>query len=135
MMFTKNIVSLYHHTLLSAKTSCKIIFSNSRSFDLKLDSYLNVYGSFHTHFMYKYKYLVVKIYLNFCFFFWEYIYFGWGGVSYFYLGPSIQKVVWIPVVPIFLPISHNFYYNIKYSLLKLFCTILCLCEGTPLQQL
>ena len=33
-------------------------------------------------------------------FFWEYIYiFGGGGVSYCYLGPCIQKVVCIPVVP------------------------------------
>ena len=64
-----------------------------------------------------------------------YIYFGWGGVSYCYLGPCIQKIVYIPVVTIFPPISHDFFYNIKYSLLKLFCTILCLCEGTPLQQL
>ena len=64
-----------------------------------------------------------------------YILVGGGGVSYCYLGPCIQKVVWIPVVPIFPPISHDFCYNIKYSLLKLFCTISCLCEGTPLQQL
>ena len=67
--------------------------------------------------------------------FWEYIFFGGGGVSYCYLGPCIQKVVWIPVVPIFPPISHDFCYNIKYSPLKLFCTISCLCEGTLLRQL
>ena len=39
------------------------------------------------------------------------------------------------VVPIFSPISHDFFYNIKYSLLKLVCTISRLCDGTPLQQL
>ena len=66
-MFTKNIVSPYHHTLLSAKKSYKIIFSNAKSFYLKLGSYLNVYGSFHIHLIYKYKYIVVKSYLNVCF--------------------------------------------------------------------
>ena len=71
--------------------------------------------------------------------FWKYIFVGGGagaeggGVSYFYLGPRIQKVVWISVVPFFSHISHNFCYNIKYSLLKLFYTISRLCEGTPLQ--
>ena len=136
-MFTNNIVSPYHYTLLSAKKSYKIIFSNAKSFDLKLGSYQNVYGSVHTNFTYKYKYLVVKLYLNLHFFFWKYIYIWWGGgVSYFYLEPLIQKVVWIPVVPVFFhqyPIT--FCYNIKYSLLKIFCTISRLCEGTPLQQL
>ena len=133
-MFTKNIVSPFHHTSLSAKQSYKIIFSNAKSFYLKLGSYLNVYGSFHIHFIYKYKYLVIKLYLNLCFFSGN-IYFLVCGVSYCYLGPCIQKVVWIPVVPIFPPISHNFCYDIKYSLLELFCTISRLCEGTPLQQL
>ena len=64
MMFTKNIVSPYHHTVISAKKSYKIIFSNAKSFNLKLGSYLNVYGSFYIQFIYKYKYLVVKVYLN-----------------------------------------------------------------------
>ena len=135
-MFTKNIVSPYHHTLLSAKKTYKIIFSNAKSFYLKLGSYLDVYSSFHIHFIYKYTFIVVKLYLNLCFCSGNIFYLVWGGgVSYCYLGPCVQKVVWIPVVPIFPPIYHNFCYNMKYSLLKLFCTILRLYEGTPLQQL
>ena len=136
MMYTKNIVSPYHHTLISAKQSYKIIFSNAKSFYLRLGSYLNVYVSFHVQLLYKYKYLVVKLYLNLCFCFWYiYILFWWGGLLYCYLGPCIQKVFWIPVVPIFTPISHKVFKNIKYSLFKLFCTISRLCEGTPLRQL
>ena len=63
-MFTKNIVSPYHHTLLSTKQSYKIIFSNAKSFYLKLGSYFKVYGSFIIIYIYKYKHLVVKLYLN-----------------------------------------------------------------------
>ena len=107
-MFTKNIVSPYHHTLLSAKSLYKIIFSNAKSFYLKLGSYLNVYGSFHIQFICKYKYLVVKLYLNLYFFYGNIYIYVWGGLSYCYLGPRIKKVVWIPVVTIFPPISHNF---------------------------
>ena len=134
-MFTTNIVSPYHHTLLSAKKSYKIIFSNAKSFYLRLGSYLNVYGSFNIQFIYKYKFIVVKLYLNSCFCSGNIYFLVCGGVSYCYLGPCIQKVVWIPVVPIFPPISHDFCYNIKNSLLRLFCILLRLCEGTPLQQL
>ena len=66
-MFTKKIVPLYHHTVLSTKTSYKILFSHVKSFYLKSGSYFNVYGSVHIHFIYKYKYSVVKLYLNLCF--------------------------------------------------------------------
>ena len=64
------------------------------------------------------KFRVVKLYLNLCFcsriVFWVMV--VGGGVLYFYLGPCIQNVVWIPLLPIFPPISHDFCYNIKYSL-------------------
>ena len=65
-MFTKHLVSPYHHTLLSAKTSYKILFSYARSYYLRLVSYFNVYSSFHIQFIYFFKYPVVKLYLNLC---------------------------------------------------------------------
>ena len=87
-MFTKHIVSPYHHTLLSAKTLYKILFSHAKSFYLKLGSCFNVYGSYHIQFIYKYKYLVVKLYLNLCFCSGcIYTLFLRGGVLYCYLGP------------------------------------------------
>ena len=78
-MFTKNIVYPYHHTLSSAKKSFTIIFSDAKSFYLRLGSYLNIYGSFHIHFIYKYKYIVVKLYLNLCFCSRNIYIFGGGG--------------------------------------------------------
>ena len=115
-MFTKNIVSPYHHTLLSTKKSYKIIFSNAKSFYLELGSYLNVYVSFHIHFIYKYKYIVVKLYLNLSYFSGNsYILVG-RGLSYCYLRPRIQKVISIPVVPIFhqYPITFVIILNIHF---------------------
>ena len=64
MMFTKNTVSPYHHTLLSAKTSYKILFSKVKSFYLKLGSYFNAYGPFYINFLYKFQVLADKLYLN-----------------------------------------------------------------------
>ena len=104
MMFTKNIVSPYHHTLLSAKNIYKIIFSNAKSFYLKLGSYLNVYVSFHIHFIYKYKYIVVKLYLNLCFCSGNiYILVGWGGAGGIILlpGTSYSKGDLDPCSPYF----------------------------------
>ena len=55
--------------------------------------------------------------------FWEYKFLVLGWVSYWYLGPFIQKVVWIPVVPFFSTIFNDICYNIGYSLLEFVCTI------------
>ena len=66
-MFTKNIVSPYHHTLLSTKKSYRIIFSKAKSFYLKLGSYFNVHGPNPIDFIYKFQNLADKLYLNLCF--------------------------------------------------------------------
>ena len=65
---------------------------------------MNVYGSSHIHFIYKYKYIVVKLYLNLWFCSEIYIYICVGGVIILLPGTRIKKVVWIPVVTI----SHQY---------------------------
>ena len=60
--------------------------------------------------------------------FWEYIYFGWGGGGIILLPwTSYSKGCLDPYSFYFSPISHKFWYNIKYSRLKLFL----LCVASP----